>query len=947
MKPPAAAVILSANPIHDTGGGQRSAQIALELLERDHAVLFVSHGRVTETVDLGLSFDHPRLVQTSLADVGGRRGRAVLDPFLAHPRSLVLTQIAVPSWLPVLRSARRMGAVSVYDLIDEWESELGRGWYRRGTERRVAALSHLLVATAPSLQRRLRERTRRPAALLPNGFNSRVFRPSAAYARPHDLPGGPVALYVGALWGGWMDWALVDRAARALPEVSFVFVGDHRGEGAGLPGNCAFLGLRAQGDLPAYLAHARVGILPWKDDALTQATSPLKVYEYVAMGLQVAAPRLEPLEGIPGVRRCADPPAFVAAVAEAVAGGPGAATRAAMASFAEGQAWPRRVDALLALAEGARARPTPGGGLLGRLGRWLALLIGAVAVLAPTPTPLSGQSGEPSTCPGPRVGRIVVDNGDVFAPSRDDWRPVRWAMALGNALHVRTTAGFIRGELLFTEGDCFDPWLLAESQRLLDAYRFLRDVRVTPGDQEGDSITVHVRTQDEWSTDVSGTVTYDDGINVERVVFTERNFLGRGVDASLSRYHRQEVQGRSFSVSSPRLFGRTNASVGLGDSPEGWHFNQGVSYPFVGEANRTSLSQSYRRTPRAFAYATGSAGTPRAVIARLHEAFEVAAARRLGPPGASVILGASLRREVTRTVGEPVLPPGGDGAAGAGGAGAGLSALERQLEDRASTQVAFHLGTRRYRYQEYQGLDAVREPSTVGIGHFAGITVGRSLPVVRYRAVPDAADAFGRVHGSFGAAVGASLLHGGLTAEASRSRGRWRDVLVSADVVGYGRSAALPGHTLFARASAAAGGRTSVPFQLSLGGRDGVRSLPEDALPGGRRLFFVVEDRVRLDWPDWSALDLGLTLFADAGRVWAGDAPWGADSGWHASAGAGIRFGFPRGTRNITRVDLAAPVTGGGSPIFRVTYEVNRLRNGFTSQDVDRSRRFNRGPEHF
>lgn len=180
-----------------------------------------------------------------------------------------------------------------------------------------------------------------------------------------------MALYVGALWGGWMDWALVDRAARALPHVSFVFVGDHRGEGAGLPGNCAFLGLKAQGDLPAYLAHARVGILPWKDDAVTQATSPLKVYEYVAMGLQVAAPDLEPLRGIPGVRRCADPPAFVTAVAEAVAAGPDDDTRAAMASFAAGQAWPRRVDALLALAEGARSRPTPGVGLLGRLGGWV------------------------------------------------------------------------------------------------------------------------------------------------------------------------------------------------------------------------------------------------------------------------------------------------------------------------------------------------------------------------------------------------------------------------------------------------------------------------------------------------------------------------------------------------------------------------------------------------
>ncbi|MEX2526946.1 MAG: glycosyltransferase [Gemmatimonadota bacterium] len=363
---PATAVILSANPIHDTGGGQRSAQIALELLERDHAVLFVSHGKVTETVDLGLSFSHPRLVETRIEEVAGRKGWAVLHPFLSHPRALVLTQIAVSSWLPVLRQARYLGAVCVYDLIDEWESELGYGWYRRGIERRVAELAHALVATAPALQQRLQERTRRPVTLLPNAFNGRLFSGASTHLRPHDLPLGPVALYVGALWGGWMDWGLVYQVARAFPHISFVFIGDHRNEGEGLPENCTFLGLKAQYELPAYLAHAQVGILPWKDDAVTQATSPLKVYEYLAMGLPVVAPALEPLRDVPGVTGCSDPSGFIAAVAKAVDTGPAAATPGEMASFAEEQSWTRRVDTLLELAHRARKEVLPLG-LLARL----------------------------------------------------------------------------------------------------------------------------------------------------------------------------------------------------------------------------------------------------------------------------------------------------------------------------------------------------------------------------------------------------------------------------------------------------------------------------------------------------------------------------------------------------------------------------------------------------
>ena len=34
-----AVLLLSPNPMHDTGGGQRSAQIALELIERDYSVM--------------------------------------------------------------------------------------------------------------------------------------------------------------------------------------------------------------------------------------------------------------------------------------------------------------------------------------------------------------------------------------------------------------------------------------------------------------------------------------------------------------------------------------------------------------------------------------------------------------------------------------------------------------------------------------------------------------------------------------------------------------------------------------------------------------------------------------------------------------------------------------------------------------------------------------------
>jgi len=351
-----AAVILSANPIHDTGGGQRSAQLALELLDRDFNVLFVSHGKVTETVDLGMKFDHPRLTSVPLTSLAGAQGRSILDPYLRSAGALVITQVPVRTWEPVLEHARTAAAVTVYDCIDRWDSELGRGWYRAEAERRIAKASDVLVASAGELVHHLELLAERETHLVPNAYNSRVFHTESVAERPADLPRAPrIALYVGALWGGWLDWGLVDKAARALPETWFVFVGDHRREGRGLPANCVFLGLKPHEALPGYLAHADLAFLPWTADEVTQATSPLKVYEFVAMGLPVVGPSIGTLSEIPGVRRFTDATDFVQAIRETDRARLSDEVRKTMADFADRNSWVERVDSLLGLARSVKS----------------------------------------------------------------------------------------------------------------------------------------------------------------------------------------------------------------------------------------------------------------------------------------------------------------------------------------------------------------------------------------------------------------------------------------------------------------------------------------------------------------------------------------------------------------------------------------------------------------
>jgi len=553
------------------------------------------------------------------------------------------------------------------------------------------------------------------------------------------------------------------------------------------------------------------------------------------------------------------------------------------------------------------------------------------------------------SCPSGRITSIEIESRSIFEPADAPFRVLGWAYGFANALHVNTQESFIERELLFDVGDCHDRFLLDESVRLLDRYGFLAYARVSSRPDGNGGHVAMVETRDEWSTKVDLGVTYDEGANVEKLQVTEENFLGHGIFGEFTYLDRRESRTHSVGVSTPRFFGRADAGIAWGRSRSGSFFNQHVRYPFVGEAGRVSVREGYSRGTDFFAYTTGGQEAhTRVLVPVFHEQAELSAARRFGEPGASVILGASLVRDVVRydQAPEVTLGEGYDDRLPMEAAPPGE--MLRQWRPMTATRLGVHLGTRRFRYEEYVGLDGVRDRQSVGIGWLAGVSLAHGLPALGERGTERLEDVAARAHASFTIPLGASLLHGGTTWEARLDGGAWYDVLGGADLVFYGRTQLLPGQTWFARASLGGGWNTTVPYQVSLGGREAVRSLPEDVLPGGRMILLVLEDRIAFPWPAPRTFDLGATVFGEAGRVLPGDVPYGVDSGWQGSVGVGLRLGLPSGTRNVWRADMVFPVgTAGTSPIFRMTFELNRFRSGFFNPEVWRSRWFALGPETF
>lgn len=344
--------VLTIVPIDDTGGGARWTQLTLEFLRMQYMVFFINKFPKYETVELHLEFKHPNLVTKSVNDFHWSTIVKKYHPALAGKPIIGIVELPLAEYLPIIGHLHSLNGVVIYDLLDAWDTSLGGQWYNPEIEQQIIDSSDLLLATAPGLAEYLNSRTDTPVHLVPNAVNGYLFNPQRNYSRPEDFPAGDwTIIYVGALWGEWFDWDLLKEIANHYPDASLIVIGDIVGRGTDMPANVHFLGLKPQRDLPAYLHYAQVAILPWKVNSITQMTSPLKVYEYIAMYKPVVAPMIDPLKGIPGVFQVKDELDFIKMVGELRDYHP---PKQEIGEFINQNSWQARVDKILRLTNKAR-----------------------------------------------------------------------------------------------------------------------------------------------------------------------------------------------------------------------------------------------------------------------------------------------------------------------------------------------------------------------------------------------------------------------------------------------------------------------------------------------------------------------------------------------------------------------------------------------------------------
>ena len=540
--------------------------------------------------------------------------------------------------------------------------------------------------------------------------------------------------------------------------------------------------------------------------------------------------------------------------------------------------------------------------------------------------PLATAARPAAQCDGRVVSAITIVPRD---PSFLRFPRVLRPLARGVGLHHTTTKpDVIRGFLLLHLGRLCTERLRAESERILRFQPFLADadVRAVPDGSGG--VRIEVETIDEIPTVFAMRLQGGDptalrigngnvgGRGVLLAMRGERGFAYRnGVGVQLVIY--QAFGGPyAFAVVANRTPLGSTVSVDLG-------------HPFITDLQQTAWHVGFREV-RGLTVFVRPESTSVALGARRRFA-DVGAVLRVGVRGRSAFVGGLITDERVAPASQAVIV-----------SDSGLVAdtsmpLAGPFAPVNSTRLNAVVGVSSIVFLPVRGFDALLGAQDVAQGVQLGAIIGRG---VSWLGSGDD-DLF--VAGEFYAGLGSATSFAAFRAEGEwrqdRQSGRWESVVGSGRLAWYVKPSTAGILIGSAEFSGGWRWRTRFPFQLRLGDREGgVRGYSGSHRAGAVRSVGRLEARQSIGRVT-RHVALGLATFVDAGKVWAGDAPFGANSSTQVGVGGGLLAAIPPQSRQLWRLIFAVPVSPDPHSRWELRLTVSRAR-GFWREpgDVARAR---------
>ena len=277
-------------------GGTRSYEFARRFVERGHGVRMVTAGDGVKTVDgirvVGVRGGYSDYMRATAMSNAGRMAafaRFAIGATVAalrgpRPDVIYATSPPLTMALPAIAASLRWRAPLVFEVRDLWpEAPIQMGALHnplaqrlaRALERFVYARSARLIALSPGIQAALPPGR---AELVPNSADLDLFDP--------EPPSGPFQVaYFGAM-GEANDLGPVVEAARLLPDVPFVLMGDgkRRAELERVaPANVHFRS-GSKTDVARLAADSTACLTVFKDVPVLSTNSPNKLFDTFAAG---------------------------------------------------------------------------------------------------------------------------------------------------------------------------------------------------------------------------------------------------------------------------------------------------------------------------------------------------------------------------------------------------------------------------------------------------------------------------------------------------------------------------------------------------------------------------------------------------------------------------------------------------------------------------------------
>jgi hypothetical protein len=550
--------------------------------------------------------------------------------------------------------------------------------------------------------------------------------------------------------------------------------------------------------------------------------------------------------------------------------------------------------------------------------RWsLFRLFLILALLCPLPASSEDGTAQPAhdsgvntlaaAAKGKKIRSIQIQVREIF--DEPDLNPF---YRTANNLKVNTRMEVVRQELLFKEGDAFDPFLVKESERNLRSLGFLRQVEIVPTAVEGDSVDMRVTVQDTWTFIPQLGFSSGTGRNTMSAGAAENNLLGLGKRLEFLYREDEDRQSLEGVWEDDRFLGTRNRLLAAYfDRDDGERFIGSYGLPFrslveksawsidtdVGDTigrlfangderyifrqKRTDVSGRYtiaRGDPekRLLRYSAGYSFAEELFSEATDQDYEDLGLEPGNPPNDPALL-AEDRRYTGPLLSYEVIEP---------------DFISMNYIDRFDRVEDYNLGL-------HYLFTGVLAPEILGSNHDA----------ILFNATRAEGYRFGR--GSFLRAelgVSTRIQESDLVNNLMRVEAKYYNVLGDLALGGW----SLGKHTLATNFYIDYGSELDKDREFLLGADGSLRGYKAKTFTGDKRLVLNIEERAHLYDDVLKIMSIGTAIFFDGGGTTNQALGNVFTHDFYSDVGVGLRFGFPRSTNgSVIRLDLAFPLREG------------------------------------